>query len=89
MRPTNRMRPIHPGEILDKEVAELALSSDDLGHILAACRSIDASASNRHPAPLTVIPAQAGIYRRRKPAAGQPATPSPRGRRQQQPNCHH
>ena len=53
MRPTNRMRPIHPGEILAEELAELALSADDLDHILAippgtvaailaARRSIDA-----------------------------------------------
>ena len=53
MPPQNRMRPIHPGEILAEELAELALSADDLDHILAvppgtvagildARRSIDA-----------------------------------------------
>ena len=35
MRPTNRMRPIHPGEILAEELAELALSAADLDRILA------------------------------------------------------
>ena len=35
MPPTNRMRPIHPGEILAEELAELALSADDLDRILA------------------------------------------------------
>lgn len=53
MPPANRMRPIHPGEILAEELAELALSPDDLDRILAvppgtaaailaARRSIDA-----------------------------------------------
>ena len=35
MPPANRMRPIHPGEILAEELAELALSPDDLDRILA------------------------------------------------------
>ena len=33
--PTNRMRPIHPGEILAEELAELALSADELDRLLA------------------------------------------------------
>ena len=34
MPPKNRMRPIYPGEILAEELAELALSADELDHLL-------------------------------------------------------
>lgn len=35
MPPKNRMRPVHPGEILAEELSELGLSADELDQVLA------------------------------------------------------
>ena len=58
MKVSNGMRPVHPGEILAEELAELGLSANALANALAV-------PTNRITA---ILKGQRGVHRRHRPA---------------------